>query len=136
MAWFNNLSTSAKRNLGDLISQLASHLENSTCPDKILLRQHLPQSSFTSQTQLKEATGTNLHRTKSRAEARKLSLSSDHRMFESSSATQRLRANSSLFQASLFPSIKWVYLYPGLAKWHMACVTAQNPELRRVLCLV
>ena len=56
MTWFNDLSTSVKRNLGDLIIRLASLPESSAHPDKLLLSQHPPWLCFTlSQTKLKEA---------------------------------------------------------------------------------
>lgn len=44
MVWFKDLSTSAKRNLGDAITQLASHPQRPACPDNTLLSQHLPQA--------------------------------------------------------------------------------------------
>lgn len=54
MAWFKDLSTSAERNLGDAITQLASHPESSARPDKMPLSQHLPWLPFASQTEQEE----------------------------------------------------------------------------------
>lgn len=94
MAWVNGLSASARRNLGDHITQRAPHPESPACPDKTLLRQHPPRPSSTSQRSSRKLQALILRRTRTRTEARKFSLCSDHRMFESSSDTQRLRASS------------------------------------------
>lgn len=71
MAWVSVLSASAKRNLGDHITQWAPHPESPACPDKTLLKQHPPRPSSTSQRSSRKLQALILCRTRTRTEARK-----------------------------------------------------------------